>query len=208
MGKEIINLTGQKFGALTAVEFLGRKNKHSIFRCACECGGETITTSNNLRRGHTKSCGCLSIKTVIDRSVTHGLSNHPLYSIWCGMKNRCYYEGHNRHQLYVDKNVYVCDEWLTDYTKFHNWALENGWKRGLTVDRRNNYGPYSPDNCRIATQKVQSRNKSNNVNITYNGETKILIEWSEHLGISYGKIQTRYKRGWPIEEVLFGRKLK
>lgn len=124
------------------------------------------------------------------------------------MKNRCYYEGHNRHELYAEKGVVVCDEWRDNFQAFYDWAILNGWQKRLTIDRRDNNGIYSPENCRIATQKVQSRNRSTNIRLTYNGVTKVMSEWAEDLKVNYIVMQRRNKASWPVEEVLFGRKKK
>jgi|ERR1700748_130697 len=203
--KKVINLIGQRFGRLIVIEFIGRRKGHSIFKCQCDCDGFTETTSNNLRRGHTLSCGCLSNEVLIERSITHGLSHHPLYNIWVGMRNRCYYHKHNRSKIYAGKGIIVCEEWKNDFKAFYDWAIANGWQQGLTIDRMENSGNYTPKNCRFRTPQQQSRNRTTNVNLTYKGQTMILIEWAEKYNICYGTLRKRVKNGWNPHECLFGR---
>lgn len=192
-----LDITGDRYGKLVAVRYLGRVNMHSMFQCLCDCGNLTVASSNNLRTNHTTSCGCESSKkTIGNRSITHGLSKHPLFKKWVDMRNRCYFTKHNRYENYGGKGIEVCDEWANDFKAFYKWAKENGWKKGLTLDRKENSKNYCPDNCRFVTVKVQNRNRTSNVKITVDGVTKILIEWSELVKTNSMTIKGRLKRGW------------
>lgn len=203
---KIIDLIGQNFGILTVVEFVGRKNCHSWFRCKCKCGGQTVTTSNNLRRNHTTSCGCNSSRNTIGvRTSTHKLRNHPLYNSWTGMINRCYWSKHNRSKSYSEKGIVMCDEWKSSFEVFYEWATKNGWEKGLSIDRINNDGNYEPLNCKFSTNKQQSRNRSSNVWLEIDGISKIAIEWSEEYGVHPATIHKRIKKGWSAKEAVFGR---
>lgn len=204
---KMIDLTGQKFGMLTVVEFTGRRNCHSWFRCECQCGGMTITTSNNLRRGHTISCGCFSIGKLIQRSRTHSLRWHPLYVSWIGMRNRCYYERHNRYKHYGGKGVGVYTLWQDDFIEFYRWGIANGWKKGLSLDRKDNDKDYCPDNCRFSNVPQQNRNRTSNVHLTIDGVTKILVEWSEFANVKYETLRKRLKNGWTPKDAVFGKQL-
>jgi len=200
----IIDLTGQRFGKLVVIRFLGRDKKHSMFQCLCDCGGLAVVTSNNLRREHTTSCGCQSSrKTIGERTGTHGLSKHPLFESWIGMRNRCYWQGHNRWEHYGGKGIEVCEQWRDDFEAFYAWGKANGWERGLSIDRKDNNKNYSPDNCKFSTQKEQNRNRTSNVKLTVDGVTKILIEWSEFIGIHPTTIKGRIKRGWDVKAAIF-----
>lgn len=202
-----INLAGQRFGKLTVIEFLCRLNLHSMFKCVCDCGNETIVTSNNLRRGHTTSCGCASSRHRLgDKTSTHRLRNHPLYSIWTSMRNRCYWDKHHRSKNYKLRGIIVCEEWKNDFVSFYNWSIENGWVKGLSIDRINNDGNYCPSNCRWATVKEQSRNRTSNVWLTINGDKKIAKDWSLIYGVQPATIHQRLKKGWSHEEAVFGKK--
>ena len=117
----------------------------------------------------------------------HGLSHHPLNTIWRCMRRRCNNPSNASYQRYGAKGINVCEEW-NDFEAFYNWAISNGWANGLSIDRIDNSRGYSPDNCRFVTAKEQSRNRTTNVFITVNGITKLQIEWAEFLGISYSTI--------------------
>lgn len=200
---KVIDLTGQKFGMLTVVEFIGRKNFHSWFRCECKCGGQTVTTSNNLRRFHTTSCGCYNEKMFRESTMKHGLSKHKLFRTWTDMKNRCYFNKHNRYEYYGGKGIEVCELWLDSFLEFYWWGIREGWKKGLSLDRKDNSKNYCPDNCKWSTVAQQNRNRTSNVRITIDGVTKILIEWSEITGIKPMTIKGRLKRGWSPKEAVY-----
>jgi hypothetical protein len=124
-----------------------------------------------------------------------------LYHTWNGIRNRCNNSTACEFEKYGGRGIKICEEWHT-FEPFMEWALSHGYQDDLTIDRIDNNGDYSPDNCRWITFKEQQRNKSNNINLTYNGETHILMEWSEKTGIKYPTLQGRYKRGWSTEKIL------
>lgn len=199
----IIDLKGQRFGRLLVLTFCGRLNKHSMFRCVCDCGNMTIVTSNNLRRNHTTSCGCFNDEKFRASTRTHGLRNHPLYMCWIGMRNRCYYKKHNRYQNYGGKGIEVCDEWVDNFKAFYIWGMKNGWKRGLSIDRKENDKHYCPENCKFSTIPEQNRNRTTNIHITVNGITRVMKDWATIYGISQTTIKKRIKNGLsPSEAVL------
>lgn len=125
-----------------------------------------------------------------------------LRGVWTNMRQRCLNPKNRQYKNYGGRGITICDEWINDYSSFRDWALRSGYKQGLTIDRINNDEGYSPENCRWATYKEQSRNTRNNRIITINGETKCLIEWAETLGISYQLVQGRLRNGWPVEKAL------
>lgn len=199
MGRKVLDLVGQKFGKLTVVEFSHMDKGHSCFKCKCDCGNTVTVRSQNLRNGNTKSCGCLYGQHLI----THGESHSKLYATWSNMYKRCYYASNNRYQWYGARGITVCDEWKDDFMAFRAWALDNGYKEGLTIDRIDNDKGYSPDNCRWITKKQQASNKSNNHRITYMGRTQTVSQWAEEIGI---KPHTLLKRlntpGWSLKDAL------
>jgi hypothetical protein len=107
------------------------------------------------------------------------------------MKQRCYNENHSSYKRYGGRGITVCDEWKNDFVEFRNWAINNGYKDGLTLDRINNNGDYEPSNCRWATLLEQANNKSNNRYITYDGETKTYSEWCRIKNYNRHLIQER-----------------
>lgn len=132
--------------------------------CQCDCGKVCVARVKSLKNADTKSCGCWNDEC--RRSATHGHKrrnynggSHPLYQVWCEFRRRCRSQNHKRYADYGGRGIVVCREWDEDYEAFHNWAVANGWQRGLCLDRRDNDGPYSPDNCRFVTYAVNNRNK-------------------------------------------------
>ncbi|WP_238917369.1 hypothetical protein [Clostridium sp. YIM B02555] len=100
-----------------------------------------------------------------------------IYNIWSNMKQRCTNLRNSQYKNYGGRGISVCDEWINSYSSFKEWALSNGYKDNLTIDREDNNGNYEPNNCRWVTRKVQQRNTRANVNITIDGTTKCIKEW-------------------------------
>ena len=142
------DLTGQRFGRLTVLERTELK-----WLCKCDCGNKKIVAGGHLVSGDTKSCGCLRIK--------HGMRNTRLYSIWHGMKERCYNTKHKFYKHYGGRGIKVCEEWKNDFQTFADWALSHGYADNLTIDRIDVNGNYEPSNCQWATNAEQQRNKRN-----------------------------------------------
>lgn len=141
--------------------------------------------------------GCLLQKYGIHRYTVqrHGLCNHPLNIMWQGMKERCFNPNAHNYKWYGAKGITVCDEWI-EFAPFYQWAVNNGWGEGLTIDRIDINKPYSPDNCRFVPIKQQFRNRSSNVSITVDGITKLQCEWEETLGLRRKIIaQWKYRHG-------------
>lgn len=124
-----------------------------------------------------------------------------LYGIWNHIKTRCLKKYDDRYKDYGGRGITICKEWL-DYENFYNWAINNGYKNNLSIDRINNNGNYEPCNCRWATPKEQSQNTRRNRLIEYNGQKKCLALWAEELKMSYELIRSRLRRSWTIEEAL------
>lgn len=177
---------------LTVIKRVGKIGKHVSWICKCDCGNLTEPISgNNLKKGHVKSCGCLYRK--------HGMTGTRLYSIWKGIKTRCYNKNHIHYENYGGRGITVCNDWKDDFRAFADWAIANGYSSELTIDRIDPNGNYEPSNCKWSAVKEQQNNKRNNILITYNGKCQTLSKWSEELGIDYHKLLMRIKRGWDIE---------
>ena len=203
------DLTGMKFNRLTVIRPAEKsKTGETRWVCLCDCGKEIIVQSNNLKSGQVKSCGCYRHERAVETHTTHGGANvdgkrTKLYSIWVGMRQRCYYKNDAEYSNYGGRGITVCDEWKDDFSAFRDWALANGYNHGLTIDRIDNDKGYSPENCRWAGAVEQARNRRSNLTITFNGETHIAIEWEEILGFPRGTLSRRIKScGWPIERAL------
>lgn len=204
---KVEDLTGKKFNKLTVIRRVeNTKNGQTRWLCECDCGNTKIVTGVGLRRNHVKSCGCLVKEMSGKNLIKHGLSNNKVFyrlmHIRKGMKIRCYNPNNKSYSNYGGRGIKVCDEWLdkkTGMKSFYDWAIQNGYKEGLTIDRIDVNGNYEPNNCRWVTNKIQCNNKTNNHIITYNGETHTMTEWSEIFGISYDAIRYRIKRNFPKE---------
>lgn len=158
------DLTGQRFGRLTAIEPIGRyKNGEVIWKCLCDCGNEVEVRSGNLRSEHTKSCGCYHDDAHKPRLTKHGGWGTRLYFVWKDMKGRCECDYRREYKYYGAKGVSVCDEWQ-DFGSFRDWALQNGYDEKAeygqcTIDRIDPYGNYEPSNCRWVSMAEQAKNK-------------------------------------------------
>lgn len=126
-------------------------------------------------------------------------SHHRIYMIWFDMKRRCYQPQNKRYSHYGGRGIKVCGEWLHNFQAFFDWSLAHGYQDNLTIDRVDRDGDYCPDNCRWADSITQANNKSNNHYITYQGETKTMMEWSRNLGMNYSTLRQRINSGWDVE---------
>ena len=118
------------------------------------------------------------------------------------MKQRCQNENDSKYNDYGGRGIKVCEEW-NDFGRFYLWSSSNGYKEGLTIDRINNDGDYTPNNCRWTTRKAQMSNRRNTVYLEYNGEKRSLSEWSNIVGVKRKTLDSRYRKGWPTGRILF-----
>ena len=148
----------------------------------------------SVRTGAVKSCGCIA--------KPHGENRTRLYRIWCAMRQRCRIDS-EAHKYWAGKGIAVCEEW-NDYLLFRKWALENGYKDNLTLDRIDSNGNYEPSNCRWATYKEQANHLSSNHFVTIKGESHSISEWCDILNISSRDVVYRRVKnyGWSFEKAL------
>lgn len=152
--KELLLL--KDLGMLYFTEKSKRKYRFGLYKCYC--GVEFKTVIRNVKTGQTRSCGCYNRQLIKEINTTHGLSRHRLYRVWSVMLDRCENKNNKGYENYGARGITVCDEWKTDFKSFYDWAIENGYQEGLTIDRIDNDNGYFPNNCRWTTKKVQSRN--------------------------------------------------
>lgn len=172
------DLTNQKFRKLLVVSPAHKlPDGHQAWTCLCDCGKQVVVAGNHLKKPNgTESCGCVRRK--------HGASRHgsvePLYRVWLAMRERCNNPLNKAYKNYGGRGIAVCAEW-EDYTVFVRDMGER--PRGRSLDRIDNNGPYSKQNCRWATTREQAQNSRNARWITFNGETKVLSEWARTFGM-------------------------
>jgi len=170
----LIDLTDLVFGRLTVISRAGRdKNRQAQWLCRCVCGNNIITRTDHLKSGSTTSCGCSK----------HGKSSHPLYGVWVNMRTRCNNPNYYKHHRYGGRGISVCKEWDSEFIDFYNWAISNGWRNDLQIDRIDNDGNYCPDNCRFVSSLDNNNNKSL---IQANNKTG-------YAGVSFSKRAKAYK---------------
>lgn len=194
-----IDITGQRFARLSVLGRAGStRHKNATWHCVCDCGAACVVSSSDLRRGHTKSCGCAQIEAVITtgkRNRTHGKASGgkvvPEYPLWRGMKSRCYNKKSPQFKNYGARGITVCDEWRNSFAAFYR---DMGPRPAphLTVERKNNNRGYSKSNCVWATKSEQMRNTRFNVlNLSLAREAKSvrhaggnLSAWARSKGVS------------------------
>lgn len=192
-------LAGRDFGRLHAIGAIGRTFGNTIYLCRCTCGNWKLVRDYELKRD-TRSCGCLRR----DLLTKHGGTGSKLYGVWNSMRGRCERPTDQSFKNYGARGIRVCPEWSADFDAFRSWALNNGYQPGLTLDRIDNDGDYTPENCRWATRKQQANNSRANVLVEYHGELLTLQQASETSGISYTCLKKRRDRKPGItEEELF-----
>lgn len=163
---EFMDLSGQRFGRWLVIErgepAISKSGKsEQRWLCKCDCGNELLVRQHSLCSGKSLSCGCLSREKASTINKTHGLSHKSgrIYPLWNSIKYRCYCETSKDYPNYGGRGIKMCDEWKDDFQKFYDWAINNGYKNGLTIDRINVDGNYEPSNCRFITNAEQAKNK-------------------------------------------------
>lgn len=182
----------------------GKKKAYGLYKCFCENEFECLKTLINTNR--KTHCGCISKQKRSIGRTKHGLHSSRLYKIRQNMIQRCTNEKVPNYSSYGAKGVTVCDEWKNDLMSFYNWAIKNGYKDNLSIDRINPNGNYEPDNCRWETKTVQSRNtkvlqKNNKTGyrgVIWNKNSK---KWQASITVNYKNIRLGY-----FDDILSGAK--
>lgn len=216
------DLRGQRFGKLTAIEPLGLdKHKEMTWKCICDCGNEHIAKSYALRNLHTTQCRECSLKQIGDanrkyyliherpeptnkiiNSTKYPLITRRLRETHINMKTRCYNPNSLSYYRYGGRGIKICDEWKDNFLAFALWALDNGYRDDLTIDRIDNDGDYEPSNCHFVTYTEQANNRITSTRLEYNGEVDTMANWSRRLNIPYHFIQYRKDKGICMEDIV------
>jgi len=198
----LIDLSGKMFGRLTVFRRAeSPRPTETRWECQCDCGRQVVTASFRLRNGITKSCGCLANELTSLRSKKHGMFGTRLYRIWFNMKQRCANPKHVAYKNYGGRGITVCPEWQT-FEPFCEWAIANGYRDDLSIDRIGNEEGYSPSNCRWVTDKEQGQNKRNNRMISFRGEKITVAECARRTGIRENTLRWRIGKGMSDDQVI------
>lgn len=188
------DLTGQKFGRLTAIRRVENLPPYGQARWLfkCECGSDIVIFGYSAAHGKQKSCGCYERDN--PPRLKHGGTGTPEFRSWTGMRARCMNKNNAAYHLYGGRGIKICERW----GKFDNFLADMGPRpsKSHSLDRVNPNGDYEPSNCRWASHSQQVRNRRLTVTYTHNGETLSLPEWAERFCIPYPTVWTRHKNGW------------
>ena len=196
------NLIGKKFGRWTVLSYVEKRGHNRYWNCQCECGTVKEVNESNLKRGATTSCGCYRKEYLATERKTHGMVGTRIYNIYSSMKNRCNNPNEKSYPNYGGRGITICKEWNDNFHSFFDWAMANGYRDDLTIDRIDVNGNYEPSNCRWADINVQANNTRKNRFITFNGKTKTLQQWSIETGIPRTDISNRLSYGWSLDKAL------
>lgn len=197
----------KRYGKLVikSIHYTDGTKTNTKVNCICDCGNKKIISLRTIRRGRTKSCGCLqkekSSQARKARSK-HDKSHTRLYRTYHSMIDRCTNESCKSYKDYGGRGIKVCDEWLNDINKFFDWAKHNNYNDNLFLDRIDNDKDYTPDNCRFVNRYTQNNNRRNNIKIEYNNEIKTISQWSKYFNINYNFFYNRIKKGYNIDKIL------
>lgn len=205
-----IDITNNRYGKLVVLERTKKISGKTVWKCQCDCGNITYVLTSNLTCNRIKSCGCLRIEKLLQRSITHNQRHTYLYEVWKAIRQRCKNPKHKGYHNYGGRGITICEEWDKSFQAFYDWAYANGYstdnqkdeKLKLTIDRIDNNGNYEPSNCRWVDRKTQSSNTRIAKLITINGETKCIAEWCKKYNVYRNTFYARVKRGMSPEEAL------
>lgn len=190
-----IDITGQRFGKLVAIEPAATRRGQNFWLFRCDCGTAKEVRKSHVVAGCTISCGCFSANT------THGLSHTRFWAVWKAMKQRCRNQKTSAYHRYGGRGIDYCPEWET-FEGFAAWAIPAGYADDLELDRIDNDGNYCPENCQFISHRANSRKTSAVALVEYGGAKVPIIELAEQFGVAATTIKTRIRRGWTIERAL------
>lgn len=199
----VIDLTGKSFGRLTVMSFDCVVDGNAKWNCSCACGALVTIHACSLKRGASKSCGCLKNELTAKVNFIHGESDKTKeFRAWSNMLNRCSNVNCKEYHYYGGRGITVCNRWRISYQNFLS-DMGRAPSKKHSIDRVDNNKNYEPLNCKWSTNKEQANNKRSCLLIYFNGETKNLSQWCERLKLPFHTIKARIKHyGWTPEKAL------
>jgi len=194
--EEYLSILGSRFGKLLTIEFVGKNERgNKLIKCQCDCGNETIATYSHLLSGNRTSCGCHH-----PGQLRHGMTKTRTHNIWLEIKRRCYDPKHISYGYCGARGIAVCDRWM----EFDNFFSDMGeCPKGMSIDRIDNSKGYEPSNCRWATPKQQTENRSVQKFYEIDGETMTLPDVAKKYGINYRTLRNRmFRTGMTLEQAV------
>ena len=189
-----VDISGSRFDRLVVLED-GFKKKNSIYcYVRCDCGSELYVVKACLKNKNTRSCGCIHREQLADRNASHMMSKTKIYMIFHGMIDRCYRKTSSEYHNYGNRGIIICDGWVKSFESFKDWAFDNGYKEGLSIERLNVDGNYEPNNCTWIPKNKQALNKRNSVFVTIDGIKKNMCELIKEFGLKSTKPYVDYKK--------------
>lgn len=194
------DLEGQIFGRLTVLGFLGIKGTNSMWLCKCECGNISHKVGTTILRGLIVSCGCFQREQSSKRLRTHGMTNTPEFETWHSMLSRCRLPSVPNFHRYGGRGITVCERWQDSFENFYADMGDRPTSKH-SIERRDNDGDYTPENCYWGTEEEQQNNKSGTKRVVYQGESLSIAQWSRKLGINRHTLYNRLKSDWPLNKL-------
>jgi hypothetical protein len=194
-------LMGQRFGRLTVIGYHDKNSCGQVrWVCKCDCGNEHVAVGAQLKRLHTKSCGCLQRESRVTSNTTHGMTDSPTYKVWENMRTRCSNPNRKQWKDYGGRGIKVCDRWQQSFEAFLSDMGERPSSKH-TIERKDTNGNYEPGNCIWATMQEQNWNRREHHNLTIEGVTKCVGQWASEKGINVETLYNRIKAGTPESEL-------
>lgn len=154
------DISGMRFNRWTAIKKTKTdKNTGDLWQCKCDCGTIRNVRARALKSGHSKSCGCYKRQRSKEYHTIHGFCGSRIYKIYKSIKGRCFNKSNSSYKYYGGRGITICDEWKNDFEEFYIWAMSNGYRDDLTIERINVYGNYEPSNCTWIPLSEQSKNQ-------------------------------------------------
>lgn len=195
------DLTGERFGRLLVIQKNGYNKHHQLYwLCECDCGNFKNVLGCVLSRGDTNSCGCLAKESIAKVNYRHGMAKTPIYGLWHAMIQRCYDKNSHAYNRYGGRGINVCNKWQT----FEGFYEDMGEKPdGMSLERKDVNGDYTPENVIWANAKTQANNRRSNVVLEYNGKKQTMQQWCDELGLKIGTVWARINNyGYSVEKAL------